>query len=320
MARKADWEKFFDGHAPVYMDNCFTQNTVQEVDFLVEELQLKPGATILDVGCGTGRHAIELARRGFAVTGVDLSSGMLAEAKKSAKKAKVTVTWVHANAARMPVGQKHDAVICLCEGAFGLLGRGDDALEQPLAILRQVARALKPGGRCLFTVLNGYATARQHSQSDVEQNVFDPHHALRGLRVLRCQRSFGHERARLCAHGTGTALSYGRSGRASHLGRHRGRLAAGPDRPRRDGDHGGGGEGASNRAIWKTRWIPAFAGMTDEGAWILPCRGVGYPGRMQCAPTEIRRNGAAGRCRESEEPVSKPFVPVKIETQDYEWG
>jgi len=174
MTKRADWEKFFDGHAPVYMDNCFTKNTVNEVDFLVEELRLKPGATVLDVGCGTGRHSIELARRGYLATGVDLSSGMLAEAKKSARKAKVAVAWVHANAARMPIDQEYDAVICLCEGAFGLLGRGDDALEQPLAILRGVAKALKPGARCLFTVLNGYRMARGHSQADVEKNVFDP--------------------------------------------------------------------------------------------------------------------------------------------------
>ena len=174
MTKKADWERFFDGHAPVYMDNCFTKNTVNEVDFLIEELRLKPGATILDVGCGTGRHAIELARRGYMVTGVDLSTGMLAEAKKSAKKAKVAVTWVHANSARMPIDQEYDAVICLCEGAFGLLGRGDDALEQPLAILRGVAKALKPGARCLFTVLNGYRMARRYSQADVEKNTFDP--------------------------------------------------------------------------------------------------------------------------------------------------
>jgi len=174
MTKKADWEKFFDGHAPVYMDNCFTKNTVNEVDFLVQELRLKPGATILDVGCGTGRHAIELARRGYIITGVDLSTGMLAEAKKSAKKAKVAVTWVQANATRMRFDQHFDAVICLCEGAFGLLGRGDDALEQPLAILRGVAKALKPGTRCLFTVLNGYRMARRYSQADVEKNTFDP--------------------------------------------------------------------------------------------------------------------------------------------------
>ncbi len=174
MTKKADWENFFDGHAPVYMENSFTTNTMNEVDFLVEELRLRRGATILDVGCGTGRHAVELARRGHTVTGVDLSSGMLAEAKKSAKRARVSVTWVHANATSMQTHQQFDAVICLCEGAFGLLGRGDDALEQPLAILRGVAKALKPGARCLFTVLNGYRMARAHSQPDVEKDVFDP--------------------------------------------------------------------------------------------------------------------------------------------------
>jgi len=174
MTKKADWEKFFDGHAPVYMENSFTTNTMNEVDFLVEELRLKRGATVLDVGCGTGRHAIELARRGYTVTGVDLSSGMLAEAKKSANKAKVAVTWVQANATKMRFDQHFDAAICLCEGAFGLLGREDDALEQPLAILRGVAKALKPGARCLFTVLNGYRMARRYSQADVEKNAFDP--------------------------------------------------------------------------------------------------------------------------------------------------
>jgi cyclopropane fatty-acyl-phospholipid synthase-like methyltransferase len=174
MTKKADWEEFFDGHAPVYMDNCFTKNTIDEVDFLVEKLRLQPGATILDVGCGTGRHAIELARRGYAVTGMDISSGMLAQARKHAKEAGVEVTWVQANAARMRLGQQFDAVICLCEGAFGLLGQGDDALQQPLAILRRIAPAMKPGARCLFTVINGYRMARGHSQADVEKNVFDP--------------------------------------------------------------------------------------------------------------------------------------------------
>lgn len=174
MAKKADWQKFFDGHAPVYMQNSFTANTVKEVDFLVEELRLKAGASVLDVGCGTGRHSIELARRGFWVTGVDLSEGMLTEAQKHAAEAGVEVTLMQADAARMRPGRRFDGVICLCEGAFGLLGRGDDALEQPLAILRRVARALRPGARCLFTVLNGYAAVRRRTQEDVEKGTFDP--------------------------------------------------------------------------------------------------------------------------------------------------
>ena len=87
MTRRNEWEEFFDGHAPVYMDNSFTKNTVAEVDFVLEELGLPRGSRILDVGCGTGRHAVELARRGYWVTGVDISSGMLAEAEKVAREA-----------------------------------------------------------------------------------------------------------------------------------------------------------------------------------------------------------------------------------------
>ena len=85
MTEKNTWEAFFDAHAPVYEDNVFTKNTVREVDFLLEELSLQPGDSILDVGCGTGRHSIELAKRGYAVTGLDLSSEMLARAADAAR-------------------------------------------------------------------------------------------------------------------------------------------------------------------------------------------------------------------------------------------
>jgi len=60
--KRNDWERFFDGHAPVYMDNSFTSNTVQEVDFILKELKLPLRSCILDMGCETGRHAVELAK------------------------------------------------------------------------------------------------------------------------------------------------------------------------------------------------------------------------------------------------------------------
>ena len=174
MPAKSTWERFFDAHAPIYAENVFTRNTVREVDFLLEELGLPTGAAVLDVGCGTGRHAVELARRGYAVTGLDLSSEMLARAADAARAANVTVEWIHSNATRFTLPRKYDAAVCLCEGAFGLLGQDDDPIGQPLAILRNIARSLKPGARAVFTVLNGAAMLRRHQNTDVAEGRFDP--------------------------------------------------------------------------------------------------------------------------------------------------
>jgi SAM-dependent methyltransferase len=174
MTEQTGWAAFFNEHAPRYEENVFTKNTGAEVDFLITELGLRPGATILDVGCGTGRHAIELARRGFAVTALDISAGMLAEARRHAQAAGVRVDWRQEDATRFALASEFDAVICLCEGACGLLASGDDPIAQPLAILRNVSRALKPCARCLFTVLNGCALIRKHIQADVKGGLFDP--------------------------------------------------------------------------------------------------------------------------------------------------
>jgi len=53
------WQKFFDAHASVYEENAFTKNTASEIDFLITELEVASGGSILDLGCGTGRHAVE---------------------------------------------------------------------------------------------------------------------------------------------------------------------------------------------------------------------------------------------------------------------
>jgi len=174
MPERTTWEEFFDAHAPIYEENVFTKNTLREVDFLLEELSLEPGASILDVGCGTGRHSVELAKRGYTITGIDLSSAMLAKAAEAARAAGVRVDWVRSDATRFTLPGKYDAAICLCEGAFGLLGHADDPIDQPLAILRNVSRSLKPQAKALFTVLNGAAMLRRYTNKDVEQGRFDP--------------------------------------------------------------------------------------------------------------------------------------------------
>ncbi|NBD24099.1 class I SAM-dependent methyltransferase [Paenibacillus glycinis] len=168
------WEVFFDAHAPHYLENGFTKNTIAEADFLMQELELPVGGAILDVGCGTGRHSVELAKRGFKVTGVDLSAGMLAEARKASAEASVDVEWIRCDAARFNASKAYDAVICLCEGAFGLVGRDEDPEAHDNAILRNIAAALRPGGRFVLTTLNAYAKLRSLSQADVASGRFDP--------------------------------------------------------------------------------------------------------------------------------------------------
>lgn len=174
MTSSSNWENFFDSHASIYNDNVFTKNTLAEVDFLIEELGISPGASVLDVGCGTGRHTIELARRGYLVTGLDMSSGMLAQAEKAAKEAQVSVQWVKSDATSFSLNEKFDAAICLCEGSFGLLDGSEEAIAHPLAILGNISSALKPQAKSLFTVLNGLAMIRRHTQEDVDQDSFDP--------------------------------------------------------------------------------------------------------------------------------------------------
>jgi SAM-dependent methyltransferase len=174
MPNTTTWEKFFDAHAPIYEQNGFTKNTVEEVDFLIEELALLPGALILDVGCGTGRHSIGLAKRGYAVTGLDLSAEMLARATEASTAAGLRVEWIQADATRFSLPNRYDAAICLCEGAFGLLGQGDDPIGQPLSILCNISRSLKPQAKAVLTVLNAAAMIRKYQNKDVAEGRFDP--------------------------------------------------------------------------------------------------------------------------------------------------
>jgi len=173
MAEKSIWETFFDAHAPIYDENVFTKNSLKEVDFLTEELALKPGASILDVGCGTGRHSVELAKRGLKVTGIDLSAEMLKEAREKAKTAGVGVNWIRADATDFTLPAKFDAAICLCEGSFGLLGHRDDPINQPLAILSNISKSLKKKAKAILTVLNATFMIRRFTNQDVAEGRFN---------------------------------------------------------------------------------------------------------------------------------------------------
>jgi SAM-dependent methyltransferase len=174
MTKPNEWQAFFKEHAKEYDQNDFTRGTEGEVLFLLETMQLAEGSTLLDVGCGTGRHAVRLAQAGMAVTGVDLSEEMLAKARQRAQAAGVEVTFEQANMAEYQPHSQYDAAICLCEGALCLLGSGDDPYTRDELVLRKIAAALKPGAMFITTVLNGCRMIRAISDEDVASGRFDP--------------------------------------------------------------------------------------------------------------------------------------------------
>jgi SAM-dependent methyltransferase len=148
---KAWYEELFSNYARAYDRESFTQGTLQEVDFIEAEIGADKNLRILDIGCGTGRHAIELARRGYQVTGIDLSANQLVRAREKALAAGVQPVFEQRDARTPHHVTAFDLVIMFCEGGFSLMET--DAMN--FAILENAVRALRPGGKFMFTCLNG---------------------------------------------------------------------------------------------------------------------------------------------------------------------
>ena len=137
------YETFFQGVA-LDMWRAFTtpEMTREEVDFLVSTLELSPGARVLDVPCGGGRHSLELARRGYRVTGVDISEEFIAEARSGA--GDLAVEFRLGDMRNLPGTAEFDGAFCW-GNSFGYL---DPAGTQEF--LGALGRALKPGARLVI--------------------------------------------------------------------------------------------------------------------------------------------------------------------------
>ncbi|MCM3700430.1 class I SAM-dependent methyltransferase [Paenibacillus macerans] len=126
----------------------------REVEKLIAWLNLPPGAKVLDLCCGMGRHSLAFAEAGYEVTGVDLSEVLLREAKRNDSNG--SVQWMKADMRNLPLAGGFDAVVNL----FTSFGYFHDDHEH-VQVLREVARMLKPGGGFIIDYLNPAYTAAQ---------------------------------------------------------------------------------------------------------------------------------------------------------------
>ncbi|MEP6819226.1 MAG: class I SAM-dependent methyltransferase [bacterium] len=139
------WENFFHGVALDFWRAAISdEQTCLEADFIATQLQLAGSGRLLDVPCGNGRLSIELSKRGFELTGVDLATEFMDEAKSSSNQAGVNVEWHTQDMRELPWTGEFDGAFCF-GNSFGYL---DD--EANAHFLKTVSQTLKPGGRFIL--------------------------------------------------------------------------------------------------------------------------------------------------------------------------
>lgn len=204
MNKKQWYESLFENYAEKYDNESFTQGTIGECNFIETELNLDKRLKILDVGCGTGRHSIELSKRGYNVTGIDLSETQLARAKKKAKDNNLIINFQQQDARKLTFNDEFDVVIMLCEGGFPLM----ETDEMNYEILKRVTKSLKEKCKFIFTTLNGLfplyhsvenflASKTEEGNATYRNNTFDLM-TFRDYNITEFEDDFGNKKKLEC--------------------------------------------------------------------------------------------------------------------------
>jgi 2-polyprenyl-3-methyl-5-hydroxy-6-metoxy-1,4-benzoquinol methylase/GNAT superfamily N-acetyltransferase len=133
----------------------WAQYTPAEAALIMRECQLREGNTVLDIGCGTGRHVVELAKNGILGTGVDYLSEAIG-VRKAETANQSRVDFEVGDARELYLEKTFDAVLCL----YDVIGSYADE-EENARIIKSIRRHLRPGGRALISVMNFDLTFRK---------------------------------------------------------------------------------------------------------------------------------------------------------------
>jgi SAM-dependent methyltransferase len=149
------WEELFNDDFIRTMAKISDAQIATEVDFIEESLGLAKGAVVLDLACGTGRHAIEMTSRGYQVVGFDLSLAMLARAADEAQERDQKLNFVQGDMREMTFEETFDGVYAW-NTSFGFFEE-----EKNAVVISNLRRALKVGGLLLLDIANRDYLARQ---------------------------------------------------------------------------------------------------------------------------------------------------------------
>lgn len=155
MKKWHDDDRFWKAWRPMMFTPARWDAVPAEVDAMLKLLKIKPGSRILDLCCGPGRHSLELARRGFVVTGVDRTRSYLGDARRLARKEKLDVEFLLADMRRFRRPREFDAVINMFT-AFGYFRKQADDVR----VAKNMAASLKPGGVLLMELMSKEICAR----------------------------------------------------------------------------------------------------------------------------------------------------------------
>jgi SAM-dependent methyltransferase len=152
---------FGPGYLVAYEELLPAERTRQEIDFLEKTFALEPGARILDMPCGHGRHAVELAKRGYGVTGVDLNSFFLRKARDAAEEEGVSLDLKQGDMREISFDAEFDVALNL----FTAVGYFDDDADDQV-VFNNMCKSRKPGGMFVIDFINHDHTMRNFRRQD----------------------------------------------------------------------------------------------------------------------------------------------------------
>ncbi|MBX3183291.1 MAG: methyltransferase domain-containing protein [Polyangiaceae bacterium] len=153
------WEEIFGDDYMRTTTIPTRRQIAREVDFIESSLGVQPGGVVLDLACGSGEHAVELASRGFAVVGYDLSISQLAQAQEVAQERGQKLNFLQGDMREMAFEETFDAVYCW-GSSFGYFEE-----EKNIQVAQRMLKALRPGGTLLLEVANRDYIAAQSPSS-----------------------------------------------------------------------------------------------------------------------------------------------------------